>query len=359
MKKLGTLVLIMLSTILAKAAMPKDTTTIEFTDKGVKKRLTVLTSGKRDFDIPRVLNLENLLREAGVDSSERNKALVLIGQNGNKQDTILVVARDGRKIKIVAKDPSEGLSKDNEAKADTVINGKSDDHFSRDEDSEDEKDSEDGNRNWRDYTKRKPSGSGRFFSRSDFGIYIGLNNWTQTGGSIPDLKTWGSRYFALSWRRNATLVNGKKMDLAFSYGPEIAWNNFMFEGNTIAQWNDSQKQVSFVDAGKNLDKSKLVVPTLNFPMMLNFGFEEARFHLGLGGYVGYRIGGYTKIKEDGGSKDHDRNSFGLNDFRYGLTAELGRKNGTTFFFRYDMNELFKENQRNAQGIQAWSVGIRL
>lgn len=365
MKKLGTIVLILISTIASIAAMPKDTTTIEFTDKGVKKRVTVQSAGKRDFDLPRVLNLENILKAANVDSSERQKALMLISQNGQKQDTILVVSRDGNKIKIVVKDPVEGLSKDREAKSDTVINEKEDDHFSKDNDgkdggyNEDGEDGKNGDRNWRDYTKKKSSGSGRFFSRSDFGIYLGLNNWTQTGGSIPDLKTWGSRYFALSWRRNATLVNGKKMDLAFSYGPEIAWNNFMFEGNTIAQWSDSQKQVSFVDAGKNLDKSKLVVPTLNFPMMLNFGFEEARFHLGLGGYVGYRIGGYTKIKEDGGNKDHDRNSFGLNDFRYGLTAELGRKSGMTFFFRYDMNELFKENQRNAQGIQAWSVGIRL
>ncbi|MCU0326594.1 MAG: hypothetical protein MUF45_15310 [Spirosomaceae bacterium] len=357
MKKLGTIVLILLSTVLAKAAMPKDTTTVEFTDKGVKKRVTVQTAGKRDFDLPRILSLDNILRAANVDSAERQRAIVLIGQKGTKQDTILVVSRDGNKIKIVAKDPAEGISKDGEAPSDTLINKNDDDHFSKDDDDED--DNEDGNRNWRDYTKKKSSSSGRFFSRSDFGIYIGLNNWTQNGGNIPSLKTWGSRYFALSWRRNATLVNGKKMDLAFSYGPEIAWNNFMFDGNTIAQWSDSQKQVSFVDAGKSLDKSKLVVPTLNFPMMLNFGFEEARFNFGIGGYVGYRIGGYTKIKEDRGSKDHDRNSFGLNDFRYGLTAELGRKSGTTFFFRYDMNELFKENQINAKGIQAWSVGIRL
>jgi hypothetical protein len=117
--------------------------------------------------------------------------------------------------------------------------------------------------------------------------------------------------------------------------------------------------VIFRDFGQNLEKSKLVVPTLNFPIMLNFGFEEANFQIGFGGYIGYRVGGYSKLKYEGGKKEKIKNSYGLEDFRYGLTAELGKKKGAVFFVRYDLNEMFKTDQLNAQGLQAWSVGIRL
>jgi hypothetical protein len=341
-----------------------DTTSIEFTDRGIRKRIKIITDSKKDLDLPTTLTLENVLKKAGVNDDERQKALILI-EKENKKDTILVITQDGDKIKIIAKDPSEAFGRSRSAQADTTIQGEhqKNDHWSDDKGYDDnvEKndDDDDDKKNWRDYTK-KSSGSGRYFSKSDFGIYLGLNNWVESNPQAPNmlygLDTWGSRYFALSWRRNATLVNGKKMDLAFAYGPEIAWNNFMFTDDNVVEI-DAQKQVRFVDYGDRLQKSKLVVPTLNFPVLLQFGFEESKFHIGLGGYAGYRIGGYSKIKENG-NKDKNRNSYGLNDFRYGLTAELGRKNGLKFFFRYDMNEMFKENQLNAKDLQAWSVGVR-
>lgn len=343
MKKLQLILLLIIGSITVKANSKSDTTIVEFTDKGVKKRVTVYTSSKRDFDLPKTLDLDNVLKSIGVDSSERQKAIVLAGKDGEKQDTILVIARDGRSIKIVAKAPKEGMMK-----RDTLRND-SDDHWSR------------GEENEREHTysdkKEKPKKSGRFFSRSDFGIYLGLNNWSKGNTTGSSLDTWGSRYLALSLQRNATLINGKQGDLAFTYGPEIAWNNFMFENNNVVEM--SGNQVTFKDFGKNLDKTKLVVPTLNFPMMLNLGFEEAKFKIGLGGYIGYRVGSYRKIKYEDGKNEKQKGSYGLNDFRYGLTAELGKRKGLTFFFRYDLSEMFKSDQVNAKGLQAWSVGLRL
>ncbi len=343
MKKLQLILLLIIGSITVKANSKSDTTIVEFTDKGVKKRVTVYTSGKRDFDLPKSLNLDNVLKSIGVDSSERQKAIILAGNDGEKQDTILVIARDGRSIKIVAKTPKESMMK-----RDTLRND-SDDHWSRGEENDKE-------HNYSD-KKEKPKKSGRYFSRSDFGIYLGLNNWAKGNTTGSSLDTWGSRYVALSLQRNATLINGKQVDLAFTYGPEIAWNNFMFEGNNVVEM--SGKQVTFKDFGKNLDKTKLVVPTLNFPMMLNLGFEEAKFKIGLGGYIGYRVGSYRKIQYEDGKKEKQKGSYGLNDFRYGLTAELGKRKGLTFFFRYDLSEMFKAEQLNAKGLQAWSVGIRL
>jgi hypothetical protein len=343
MKKLQLILLLIIGSITVKANSKSDTTIVEFTDKGVKKRVTVYTSSKRDFDLPKTLDLDNVLKSIGVDSLERQKAIILAGKDGEKQDTILVIARDGRSIKIVAKAPKEGMMK-----RDTLRND-SDDHWSRGEENDKERTYSD--------KKEKPKKSGRFFSRSDFGIYLGLNNWSKGNTTGSSLDTWGSRYFALSLQRNATLINGKQVDLAFTYGPEIAWNNFMFEGNNVVEM--SGNQVTFKDFGKNLDKTKLVVPTLNFPMMLNFGFEESKFKIGLGGYLGYRVGGYRKIKYEDGKKEKQKGSYGLNDFRYGLTAELGRRKGLTFFFRYDLSEMFKAEQLNTKGLQAWSVGLRL
>ena len=345
MKKIQLILLLIIGSITVKANSKSDTTIVEFTDKGVKKRVTVYTSSKRDFDLPKTLNLDNVLKSIGVDSLERQKAIILAGKDGEKQDTILVIARDGRSIKIVAKVPKEGTMR-----RDTLRNERENDHWSRDD--KDENDSEE-----KPEVKKKSKSSGRFFSRSDFGVYLGLNNWSKGNTTGSSLDTWGSRYFALSLQKNATLINGKQVDVAFTYGPEIAWYNFMFEGNNVVEM--SGKQVVFKDFGKNLDKTKLVVPTLNFPMMLNFGFEESKFKIGFGGYVGYRVGGYRKIKYEEGKKEKDKGSYGLNDFRYGLTAELGRKKGLTFFFRYDLSEMFKSDQINAKGLQAWSVGIRL
>ncbi len=351
MKKIHIAILLIISVLSAKANFKSDTTIVEFTDKGVKKRVTVYTSSKRDFDLPKTLDLENVLKSIGVDSSERKRAIVLAGNEGGKQDTILVVAQDGRNIKIVLKAPKEISSRQ-----DTLRNDG--DHWSRENNRVyKEKDDDDDSDNDDNSPKKKKTGSGRFFSRSDFGIYLGLNNWAK--GSVPgsELDTWGSRYVALSLQRNATLTNGKQVDLAFTYGPEIAWNNFMFEGNNAAQVVG--KQVVFQDFGRDLSKSKLVVPTLNFPMMFNIGFEEAKFKIGLGGYVGYRLRSYRKLKYDDGERVKVRGSYGLNDFRYGLTAELGRKKGASFFFRYDLTEMFKADQSNAKGLQAWSIGFRL
>lgn len=350
MKKFYLALLLIVSTLSVKANFKSDTTIVEFTDKGVKKRVTVYTSSKRDFDLPKILDLENVLKSVGVDSLERKKAIILAGTDGSKQDTILVVARDGRDIKIVLRAPKELVARD-------TIRNEKEDHWSKEnrvyKEEDRNNDSDDDDRE----VKKKKSGSGRFFSRSDFGLYIGLNNWAKGSTIGSELDTWRSRYVALSFQRNVTLINGKQVDLALTYGPEVAWNNFMFEENNVVEM--SGKQIVFKDFGQNLSKNKLVVPMINLPIMLNFGFEEAKFRIGLGGYVGYRIGGYSKLKYEGGKKEKIKGSYGLEDFRYGLTAELGKKKGATFFFRYDLNQVFASDQINAKGLQAWSIGLRI
>lgn len=334
------------------AMVPKDTTIIEFDDKTAKSKVKVITNDKRTFEFPKALNLDNVLKTLGVDSSEREKALVLVSKGKVSNDTLLVVSREGQRIKIITKDiniPKDTLIKGSPAPDDDQIR-------TFDEEEPTAKMSKDKPESKSDEPK-KPK---KFFAKSDFGLYVGLNNFTKYTSEEPDrlmgLRNWSSRYVALSFRKNVTLVRGGKVDWALSYGPEIAWYNFMFKNSNVAVTKNGQ--VAFVKNNKETEKSKLVMPYLNFPVMFNFGFKEEKFKIGFGGYVGYRVGGYTKEVYSSGGKNKIEGSYGLNDFVYGLTAEIGKKNGLTLFGRYDLNKLFKENQVNSLGTQAFSVGLR-
>ena len=72
---------------------------------------------------------------------------------------------------------------------------------------------------------RKPK---NMFSRKDFGLYLGLNDFDQTIRT-PELDQWKSRYVALQWRKNHRLITGKQVDVALGTGIEFAWNNFMYQ----------------------------------------------------------------------------------------------------------------------------------
>jgi hypothetical protein len=339
----------------------KDTTIVEFDDKTSNSKVKVIT-GKKTFELPKSLNLNNILKAIGVDSAERNRAIVLVSKGNGKDDTLLVLSNEGQKIKIITKEMKKD-STNREAR--TVIKKVPDANDSRTEEEIAIDANRDANRNAQeekdlDYAPKKADNKPhKFFSRSDFGLYLGINGLrnTDANNTFTDLRTWRSRYVALSFRKNATLVKGRSADLAFSYGPEIAWYNFMFDNSNVARYENGQ--VNFIANTKATEKSKLVVPYVNFPVLLNIGFKEEKFKIGFGGYIGYRVGGYTKEKFASGGKNKTQGSYGLEKPVYGLTAEIGKKGGWTIFGRYDMSQLFKSNQTNAKDLQAFSVGFRL
>jgi hypothetical protein len=199
---------------------------------------------------------------------------------------------------------------------------------------------------------------------SDFALSLGLNNYLGANGqsagnqsSEYDLRPFGSRYFSMAFNRRLTIAKGKNAALRLKSGVEFSWYNFMFEGNNVAV--KGTQRVEFPESTKALSKSKLTVPYINIPMMPYVSFRQGAItHIGAGGYVGYRLGGYTKTKQaDGGKKDHVRSNYYLNDFRYGLVAEIGFRKAPDFFFQYDLNRLFADN-RGPQ-LNAVSFGIRL
>ncbi|GAB2965018.1 hypothetical protein GCM10027048_38130 [Hymenobacter coalescens] len=202
---------------------------------------------------------------------------------------------------------------------------------------------------------------------TDFGIDLGLNTFVNKQTYAPggteqpyDLRSWGSRYVALRW--NFWARTGKNSPLYFHLGPEVAFNNYMLDGNRAFTLVGNRTDI-LRDDQRNLEKSKLAVTTLNLPVGFTLKFRDKDHdevvRLGAGGFVGYRIGAHTKLKyeEDGRTrKDKDRGSYNLEDFQYGVSGTVGVK-GFDLFVKYNLNDVFKENRGpKAQNI---SFGITL
>ncbi|GAB4031411.1 outer membrane beta-barrel protein [Spirosoma jeollabukense] len=193
---------------------------------------------------------------------------------------------------------------------------------------------------------------------SDVHIYFGVNNF---GGSLPagyDFRPIGSRYVALSWQKRIPLAVMGSTKLRLVTGPEIAWNNFMFERSPEVRRNmlvERNNQLVIEQADTDLHKSKLVTTQLNLPVILNVTFRSG-FTFGVGAYAGIRLDSYTKVKPEGGSAVRTHGSYNLNPVRWGLTTELGFRGQPKLFGRYEPNSPFKAGQ--GPDASVWAVGIK-
>ena len=189
---------------------------------------------------------------------------------------------------------------------------------------------------------------------SDFSIYLGFNN---LGGTLPagyDFRPIGSRFVALAWQKRIPLGVAGSTKFRLVTGPEIAWNNFMFDGNN--KLTEQNNQLVIESANVELHKSKLVTTQLNLPLMLNMRFNSG-LTLSLGAYAGIRLDSYTKVKPESGPVVRTHNSYNLNPVRWGLTTELGFRGSSKLFFRYEPNSPFRAGQ--GPDASVWAVGLKL
>lgn len=202
---------------------------------------------------------------------------------------------------------------------------------------------------------------------SDFIFDLGLNALVNKSSAAPasqrpELRTLGSRYvnLGISYKQR---LGGKRSPLYLAAGPEFAFNNYMLEGNN--KWINQNGFTSVVPEtnGRQYQKTKLATSTFTIPLMLELKLRDEHHRrtltLGAGGFVGYRLASWTKLKyfEEGSMyKDKDHGSFNLNDWQYGLQGVIGFKS-LTFFAKYNLNDLFKENQ--GPQAQTLSFGLRL
>jgi hypothetical protein len=200
-------------------------------------------------------------------------------------------------------------------------------------------------------------------SGSDLVFDFGLNALVNRNGAADnvDLRPWGSRYVNIGLTYHQRL-GGKHSPLYVLIGPEFSFNNYMLQGNN--KWISQNGVTSVVSEtnGRQYQKTKLATSTINLPLMLQLNFRDERYHrtftLGAGGFVGYRLGSWTKLKyfENGNTyKDKDHGSYNLQDWQYGLQGTIGYGD-VTLFAKYNLNKLF----RDGQGPQAQTLafGIR-
>lgn len=229
-------------------------------------------------------------------------------------------------------------------------------------------------------------------THSEWFLDLGLNNYL-TNGQFTDqsepytLRPLGSRYVALSYI-SKTRIGGAASPLAISYGGELSFYNFMFDSNqrifkgtNAVEFRELQSQQGQTIS---LRKNKLTVVYASLPVMLTLDFGQGGrnwrtvrsgragrtgewsvragsrdgFRLGAGGFVGYRLNSYSKIREEDGPRDRDRSNYYLNNIRYGAQAMLGF-GSIDLFFKYDLSPLFADNQGPANtDLRSIAFGLR-
>lgn len=324
--------------ITAQAApgVPTDSLVIRFANR---TRMVIYAPDKAGIQALSNYDLNKIVREMGMKLDSVPGKQTAISQDGERylKDTVLVVTKKKDGVTI-------------------VINGSGDTTRS------------DSAQNRRDYTRSSVKRGINSWARSiDF--QIGLNTWLNPANSTPcvtcltdpsavqpDLRPLGSRYFAVAFSQRPTISNGRRAKLSLYYAIEASWNNFMFEEDSVARKGISY--VQFVSAPEPLKKSKLTTFALQVPVVPRISFYNASgrktFHLGIGGFIGYRLDSYTKVKYQTNNKDRLHSNFYLNDFRYGLVGHLGIVK-TNLFVKYDLNPVFQDGR--GPDVRTLSFGI--
>lgn len=317
-------------------ATPTDSLIIQFANK---TRVVIHAPDKKGIQLLTGYDLNKIIREMGLklDSIPNGKTFVINERDGKRylSDTTLVITRRNGNVSVEVRTDKTVSGSDTVVEKKTVY----------------------------DRVKSR-SRSNDLKIKTDF--LIGLNTWIPQGGASilanqngkPDLQPLGSRFFAINFYRNPTLVKGKSVRLSVRYGLELAWNNYMFEENIRA--GKGATQVQFNPVVESLKKSKLTVATVQLPVIPQVSFYDTEgrktFHIGLGGFIGYRIDSYTKVKYQNNDKNRDHANFYLNDLQYGVAANIGLLK-TDFFVKYNLNTVFRTNQ--GPDLHTISFGISL
>lgn len=299
------------------AAAPSDTIVVKLGNKD--KMMLIVEKSNRISNIQQY-DLNSIVKR--VDSTlNQQSALYKTDANGNKvlKDTTITVQANKQDKSIIEITTSKGKRVIVRTDSEVIIN---------------ESDSSGQERTIR---RSRPR------THNDFDLDFGLTNFTENVQGKPyNLNPLGSRYVALRWLYK-TRIGAEKSPFSVKYGLEIAWNNYMFDEDV--RMHKMGNQVAFLpDSTVNIKKSKLTTAFLNVPV--TFQYKKKNFRFGLGGFAGYRLASYNKVKyvQEGSTKrDRNHDNFNLNNWQYGLKATIGIKE-VDFFVNYHLSELFTANK---------------
>ncbi|MEM8999708.1 MAG: hypothetical protein AAGB24_05540 [Bacteroidota bacterium] len=204
---------------------------------------------------------------------------------------------------------------------------------------------------------------------SDLVVAIGFNNALIEGESLSDspYKIGGSRFFELGWQWRTRVFKNTNF-MRFHYGFSFQFNGLKPDDNRYFVENGNQTELQEFDV--ELDKSKLRMDNLVFPVHLEFGPSryretpetiryslEDQFRIGVGGYGGFNLGTRQKLKYTRNGervKDKLKRDYNTSDLIYGLSAYVGVE-GVLLYIKYDLNPIFEDAPIEQNNI---SLGLR-
>lgn len=204
---------------------------------------------------------------------------------------------------------------------------------------------------------------------SDLVLAVGFNNALIEGQSLDDspYRIGGSRFFEMGWQWRTRVFNNSNW-LRFNYGFSFQFNGLKPDDNQFFVENGDQTELQEFDV--ELDKSKLRMDNLVFPVHLEFGpsrrYEseekiryslDRQFRMGIGGYGGFNIGTRQKLKYNRNGedvKDKFKRDYNTSDLIYGLSGYAGF-GGVLLYIKYDLNPIFRDAEVDQNNI---SLGFR-
>jgi hypothetical protein len=250
-----------------------------------------------------------------------------------------------------------------ETKEEDWTSQRSEEHRSDDDNDKDDDD-------WQQKVEHRRSRIGGTWQ--SFNFDLGTNNYLEKG-KFPDnnnalysVRPWGSWYVGASSIQRTRI--GKNFFLEWGLG--LSWYNFKFQNDATMIVKDDVG-LQFVEDSRNVnhEKSKLTANYINASVIpvWDFGGHNRKpriwdgyntaFRIGFGPYIAYRLLSRSKLvytEGDHREKEKVKDSFYLNNFRYGVRLQLGFR-GTDLFFNYDINELFASNK--GPSLNAFSFGV--
>ncbi len=225
-----------------------------------------------------------------------------------------------------------------------------------------------GDEPWTFFERKKPIKYDRR-TYSDFVFAFGLNNALIDEESLEDTpyKIGGSRFFEMGWAWRTRVFKNSNF-VRLHYGFSFQFNGLKPENNQYFVSNGDQ--VELQDFEFDLDKSKLRMDNLVFPMHFEFGPSKLtenensirysldnQFRIGIGGYGGFNMGTRQKLKYDNAGdsvKEKLIGGYNTTNFVYGLSAYAGIE-GVLLYLKYDLNPIFKNAAVEQHNI---SLGLR-
>ncbi len=206
-------------------------------------------------------------------------------------------------------------------------------------------------------------------TKSDFVIAFGLNNAHIEGEALEDTpyKIGGSRFLEIGWAWKYRVFKTSNI-LRFKYGASLHINGLKPKDNQYFVNNDNQ--ISLDVFPEKLDKTKLTITNLVFPVHLEFGPSKKteykdyfryntrdQLKIGVGAYGGFNIGTRQKLKyRQDGERVKDKQKRGLNtsDLIYGLSGYIAIGE-VALYAKYDLSPIFKDQDSAQNNI---SLGLR-